>query len=240
MISKLYFRGRSTADFSGVTVAEMDYGDLESKRADEDITGRDGTLTSHANGRHYKARQMTIVFNIKATPTTVEATIGSVLAWLSEGAGELSDDFNTGKVWKNAEFVSAHTDYIDMFRGCARLAVKMTADPVMRNAGEVNERILKFAANGGATITLTDNSAYSITIGEDTVTGTYTAAAPYRYRIVAYTENTPTITLNGTALTGDTFTLANTSDDAAISITHTGYGYYELWHDTRGTEVNST
>lgn len=233
-ISKLYFRGRSTADFEGVTVASCDYGDLESKRADEDIAGTDGTLTTHANGRHYRAREITIVFNVLAAPATIEARLSALREWLSGDTGELSDDFNTGWVWQNAEFKSAHTDYIDMFRGAAQLTVKMTADPRAARAGSLNDRLFGFAANGSLSITLTDNSAYSYTIGSAApVTGTYTAAAPYRYRLENLTENPAVITLNGEPLSGDTFTLENASDDAVIGITHTGYGWYALYHDTR-------
>lgn len=227
-ISKLYFRGHDTGEFPGVTVASCDYGDLESKRADEDIAGADGTLTTHANGRHYKARQMTIVFNIKATPTTVEATIGSVLAWLSEGTGELSDDFNAGMAWQNAEFVSAHTDYIDMFRGCAQLTVKMTADPVMQPSGSVNERVAGFGANGGVTLAVTDNASYSI---DDGAAVQFAVQQPYTYRLVAYTENPASAELNGSPLAFDTpFTMPAAAE---IVITHSGFGWYELRHDTR-------
>lgn len=233
-ISRLYFRGRSTGDFEGVTVASCDYGDLESKRADEDIAGTDGTLVTHINGRHYRAREITIVFNVLAAPATIEARLSALREWLSEGRGELSDDYNTGWVWSNAEFRSAHTDYIDMHRGCAQLTVKMTADPRAVRAGSVNDRVFGFAANGGVSMTLTDNSAWSYTIGSAApVTGSYTAAAPYRYRLEAYTENPAEITLNGSPLTGDTFTLENASDDAVLTVTHTGFGWYAIYHDTR-------
>jgi hypothetical protein len=233
-ISKIYFRGRSTADFAGVTVASCDYGDTELKRADEDIAGRDGMVTTCANGRHYKARQITIVFNIQSTPAAVEGTLSALREWLSGGVGELSDDFNTGWAWLNAQFVSAHTDYIDMFRGCAQLTVKMTADPQAGKPGEVNERVLKFAANGNAALTVTDNSGYTITANGVTTSGSLTVSEPYKYRIVCYAENPETITLNGTAITaGTVFTMP---DSAEIAISATGYKYVELWHDTR-TEV---
>lgn len=230
-ISKIYFRGHNTGEFSGVTVASCDYGDLESKRADEDIAGADGTVTTHANGRHYKSRQITIVFNVKATPTTVEATLSALREWLSGGSGELSDDYNAGWAWKNAEFVSAHTDYLDMFRGCAQLTVRMTADPRAGKPGEVNERVLRFTATGNATLVLTDNSAYSLTRGGATETGTLTVTAPYKYRLVVFAEGVPTITLNGDPLAADTvFTMPA---GAEIAIAQSGYGYFELWHDTR-------
>lgn len=230
-ISKLYFRGHSTSEFAGVTVASCDYGDTELKRADEDIAGRDGTVTSLANGRHYKARQMTIVFNVKATPTTVEGVMSSLREWLSGGVGTFTDDFNSGWQLTNVCFVSAHTDYIDMHRGCGQLTVKMTADPYWSRAGEVNERVLKFTANGTATLTVTNNAAYSLTAGGVTTTGSISVTSPYKYRIVIYAENPETITLNGSAITaGAVFTMPASAE---IIISATGYKYVELWHDTR-------
>lgn len=233
-VSKIYFRGHNTGEFSGVTVASCDYGDTELKRADEDIAGRDGTVTSHANGRHYRARNMTIVLNVQAAPTTIEGVMSSLRAWLSGGAGAYTDDFNTGWELRNMDCVSAHTDYIDMFRGCGQLTVKMTADPYWTKVGEVNERVIKFDAHGAATLTVTGNSAYSITANGTTATGSYTAAEPYKYRLVVHAENPETITLNGTEIAADTiFTMPS---NAEIIITANGYKYAELWHDTR-TEV---
>ena len=232
MISKIYFRGHNSGEFSGVTVASCDYGDTELKRADEDIPGRDGALTSLANGRHYKARQMTIVFNVQSTPTAVEGVMSSLRAWLSGGIGEFTDDFNSGWQLTNVNFVSAHTDYIDMFRGCGQLTVKATADPYWSKVGEVNERVLKLAAVGAVTLTVTDNNSYTITAGGSTSDSvSYTVAEPYKYRLVVYAENPETVTLNGAAITaGEVFTMP---DSAEISITAEGYKYIELWHDTR-------
>ncbi len=232
MISKIYFRGHNSGEFSGVTVASCDYGDTELKRADEDIAGRDGAVTSLANGRHYKARQMTIVFNVQSTPTAVEGMLSSLREWLSAGAGELSDDFNTGWQLTNVNFVSAHTDYIDMFRGCGQLTVKMTADPYWSKVGGVSERILKCAASGNVLLTVTNNNSYTITAGGSTSSAvSYTVAEPYKYRLVCFAENPETITLNGSAITvGEVFTMPASAE---IIIAATGYKYIELWHDTR-------
>lgn len=233
-ISKIYFRGHNSGEFPGVTVASCDYGDTELKRADEEIAGRDGSLTTLANGRHYKARQMTIVFNVKATPTTVEGVMSSLRAWLSGGVGAMTDDFNTGWQLTNVCFVSAHTDYIDMFRGCGQLTVKATADPYWSKVGEVNERVLKFTANGGAALTVTNNSAYSVTANGTTATGSFTVSEPYKYRLVAFTETAASATRGGTAQALDTvFTMPAS---ASFALSWTGFGYVELWHDTR-TEV---
>lgn len=231
MISKIYFRGHNSGEFSGVTVASCDYGDTELKRADEEIAGRGGALTSLANGRHYKARQMTIVFNVKATPTTVEGVMSSLREWLSGGVGTFTDDYNTGWQLTNVNFVSAHTDYIDMFRGCGQLTVKMTADPYWSKVGEVHERVLKCAAAGTVTLTVTDNSSYTITAGGVTTSGGFTVSEPYKYRLVVYAENPETITLNGTEIAAEEiFTMPSSAE---IIISATGYKYVELWHDSR-------
>ena len=230
-VSKIYFLGHNSGEFSGVTVASCDYGDTELKRADEDMAGRDGALTSLANGRHYKARQMTIVFNVKATPTTVEGVMSSLRAWLSGGVGTFTDDFNTGWQLTNVNFVGAHTDYIDMFRGCGQLTVKMTADPYWSKVGEVNERVLKFAATGTVTLTVTNNAAYSLTADGVTTTGSISVTSPYKYRLVCFAENQETIALNSASITaGTVFTMPS---NAEIVISAAGYKYVELWHDTR-------
>ena len=230
-ISKIYFRGHNSGEFSGVTVASCNYGDTELKRADEEIAGRDGSLTTLANGRHYKARQMTIVFNVKATPTTVEGVMSSLRAWLSGGAGAMTDDFNTGWQLTNVCFVSAHTDYIDMFRACGQLTVKMTADPYWSKVGEVNERVLKFTANGNAALTVTDNSSYTITANGATTSGSFTVSEPYKYRLVCFAENPETITLNGSAIAAEeVFTMPSSAE---VVVAANGYKYVELWHDTR-------
>jgi hypothetical protein len=180
---------------------------------------------------------MTIVFNVKATPTTVEGAMSSLRAWLSGGctnevrAGAMTDDFNAGWQLTNVNFVSAHTDYIDMFRGCGQLTVKMTADPYWSKVGEVNERVLKFTANGGAALTVTNNSAYSITANGTTTTGSFTVNEPYKYRLVVYAENPETITLNGSEIAAEeVFTMPSSAE---ILISAVGYKYVELWHDTR-------
>lgn len=91
-----------------------------------------------------------------------------------------------------------------------------------------------YLAEKGATISI----AYSEEVSPTDCTGghraaVYSAEAPYTYRLKAYTEGTPTVKLNGTLINiSQPFTMP---DRALITIQNTGYGYYELWHDT--TEV---
>ena len=233
-ISKLYFRGHDTSEFTGVTVASCDYGDTEIKRSDEDIAGRDGSITSHANGRHYKSRNITIVFNVQATPATIEGKISELRTWLSGGVGDLTDDYNTGYKLTNADFVSAHTDYIDMFRGCAQVTVKMTADPYWCNAAGINTRVANFTdvidTNESATIAVTDN-ACTVTKSDGTTLSATLPNTTRKYRLVVYSASVPTVTMGGAALALDTvFTLPAS---ATITIAGGGYAYVELWNDSR-------
>ena len=233
-ISKLYFRGHDTSEFAGVTVSSCDYGDTELRRADEDIAGRDGAVTSHANGRHYKARNITVVFNVRATPTTVESTLAALKSWLSGGVGTLTDDYNTGWQLTNVDSVSSHTDYLDMHRGFGQLTVKLTADPYWSKVGEVNERVLRFAdvlgSSDTATIAVTTN-AYTVTKHDGTTATGSLPTGARKYRLVAYCENDPTITLGNDTITPET--VFDLPDSGTITISGGGYGYFELWHDTR-------
>ena len=246
MIKRLYFRDRPVDSFGGsttgsVTVASCDYGDLESKRSDEDIAGRDGVTASHAGGRHFKARQITIVLNVIATPTTLKSVITSIETWFSEASGTLRDEYEEaelGWVFTNAEFVSSHVDYLDMFRGAANLTIKMTADPRMERPGRVNECVMRFSVRGSFHIMASNNRIWEIwgnTDGQQFTERTFACASPYMYRLICCTENTPTITvMDEPVQPGARFSLpASFWASSAIVVEHTGYGWYELWHDTR-------
>ena len=112
------------------------------------------------------------------------------------------------------------------------MIVHFKADPIPQELNAVNERILKCAASGNITITVTNNSSYTITTSGGTAAAvSYTADAPYKYRLVCFAENPETIALNGAAITaGTVFTMPA---NAEIIISANGYKYVELWHDTR-------
>lgn len=104
-------------------------------------------------------------------------------------------------------------------------------DPFLVKPGFANERVLKFTANGTASLSVTNNSAYSLTADGVTTSGSFTVSEPYKYRLVVYAENPETITLNGSAIAAEeVFTMP---PSAEIIISATGYKYVELWHDTR-------
>lgn len=323
-IKTMTFCGHSTSEFAGVTVASADYGSIESKRNDDELPLRDGLINgSRENDRlHYKARTITYVLNLVSTPAALEALISSVRAWLTSGCGDLTDGYNTGWKFTNADYLSSDVEYLDMFRGTAQLTVRFTADPYQQSVTGSRQRLTTWTAQGNTArividnqhlyaptwlempstpsndvLTFTINSTaeqqsnrsfyiFGIPSGvtvEDvyivrqsqTITGEVTMTAPDRgtlgsveeddmivitysgnitaavavggvnaasatytianplYRLNTLTEGTPTLKVNGeTKALNNTFTLPAT---ALMAITNSGYGYYELWHDT--TEV---
>lgn len=163
---------------------------------------------------------------VKAKARLIEDTFYGV-------KGDLLDSDIAGKKYMNAVFVGSDPlEFVSRNFTTAYMTVHFKADPVPQDMSAVNERVMKFAANGNATINITGNASYTITKGGSTSQAvSYTAAEPYTYRLVAVTENAATVTLNSAALTPETpFTMPASAE---IAISHTGYGYYELWHDTR-------
>lgn len=146
--------------------------------------------------------------------------------------GDLFDSDLPGMKYTSAVFKGADPlEYVSRNFTNAYMMIHFEADPIPQETDVINERVLKFTANGGAALTVTNNSAYSITANGTTTTGSFTAAEPYKYRLVAFTETAAAVTLNGTAQALDAvFTMPAS---ASFALSWTGYGYIELWHDTR-------
>lgn len=163
---------------------------------------------------------------VKAKARLIEDTFYGV-------KGDLLDSDIAGKKYMNAVFVGSDPlEFVSRNFTTAYMVVHFKADPVPQDVSAVNERVLKFSANGNAVINITNNATYTITKGGSTSQAvSYTVSEPYTYRLVAVTENAATVALNSSALTPETpFTMPASAE---IAISHTGYGYYELWHDTR-------
>ena len=158
-----------------------------------------------------------------------------VLAWLnSSGNYQIIDsDYGSDYAFQNCNLKSIESEpgeYTSV--EYSYITATFEAAPYMINVGAVNDKILSYVTTENSTITVTNNSSYTITKDGSTSESTsFTANSPYTYRLVIYSKNTPTVTLNGTALDiSKPFTMPA---NASIAITHTGYGYYELRHDTR-------
>lgn len=162
-IKTMTFCGRSTSEFAGVTVASADYGRVESKRNDDELPLRDGLINgSRESGRqHYKARTITYVLNVVSTPAALEALISSLRAWLTSACGDLTDGYNTGWKFTNADYLSSDVDFVDMHLGTAQLTVRFTADPYMQSTTGSRQRLTTWTAQGAtARVVLDNNSIY--------------------------------------------------------------------------------
>lgn len=149
--------------------------------------------------------------------------------------GDLIDSDLAGKKYTNAVFINAEPlEYVSRNFTTAYLAINFRADPVPVDINAVNERVLKFTDKltgaNSATIAV-NNNAYTLTTSDGTaVTGTL-PTGERKYRITAYSEQIPTITLGGASVQENAvFTLPASG---TITISGAGYGYFELWHDTR-------
>lgn len=236
MIRSITFNGQNSfADYGLRINSERSDGAGAAKQrtAAASVPYRDGDIVQPAG---LESAMLTYCFIIVGSGRAeCEAQIRAVTLWLTSAKGDLTDSDFAGKKFTNVcASDKPEIQWVSNNFTRAYMTVRLTADPIMQDVSVVNERILKLTANGAATLTITNNSAYSITAGGATTTGSYTAAEPYKYRLEAYTETAATITLNGTGISaGEIFTMPASAE---IVLSWTGYGYVELWHDTR-TEV---
>ena len=244
-----YHNKNSLTDYGIVLAEGTQTSDLTVKSIVENIPHMDGQIDdSDVGGRQfYEYRTLTYRFKVFAeSREELKAKEKDIKAWLnSSGDKQITDsdyletiiDGNTTTTVQWI-FQKCYLKSIEIEEGqkseCEYeyLIAIFECDPYLTKSGEVNERILKCAANGNVTLTVTNNNSYTITAGGSTSDSvSYTAAEPYKYRLVVYAENPETITLNSTAITaGEVFTMPASAE---IIITATGYKYIELWHDTR-------
>lgn len=209
--------------------------ELSAKIAEENIPCRDGTITT-LTGRN--AVNLTYCLVLHDTGRDAIAAKSRYIAQLfSSIKGDLLDSDIPGKKYTNAVFVNAEPlEYVSRNFTTAYMTVHFRADPIPQELGAVNERVLKLSAAGNATINIaatgTGSYSYTVTTSAGTSTAaTFTAAAPYKFRVVCYAENPEAITFNGTTIAADQiFTMSGSS---TIVIAAVGYKYVELWHDTR-------
>lgn len=164
-----------------------------------------------------------------------EAKMRAVTLWLSGRKGDLIDSDFPGTKFMNAVMGEApEVEWVSRNFAAAYLTVHLKADPIMREISAVYDRVLKWAANGNSSLIVGTNSGYALTCNGTTIQGSFpvTVNAPYTYRLIAACENYPRMKLDNVTFWPDTiFTMP--TELAQIEITATGYGYYELWHDTR-------
>lgn len=234
IVRKIVFNGFDTLA-SGIRInsERTETTGVEIRTAKDTISYRDGAIMRPAGEDTAKLTYCLILR--EASRAGLQAKVRQIVEKLKGARGDLFDSDFPGKKYMNAVFTGADPlEYVSRNFTTAYMMIHFEADPVPQEASAISERVLKFAANGNAALTVTDNSNYTITANGATTTGGFTVSEPYKYRLVCYAENPETITLNGTAITaGTVFTMP---DSAEIAISATGYKYVELWFDTR-TEV---
>lgn len=236
----------SLADYGALITRDTRTDSFMAKSGTDDLPWRDGLIDgSTMNGRlFFEPRELAYRFKLAGmNAAALEASRNALYNWL-KGVGkcDIADSKYTENVngvgvqWLFTNCVLKSLDYEIGDKNAEVEYCYVTAlivcDPYLKKSGTGKERIFKFTANTNASISITNgqNQSYTIMVGEDTTTSTFTAADPQKYRLIAYTENAAMITLNGVALATDTIFTMPAS--ATIAITHTGLGYYELWHDT--------
>lgn len=234
MIRKIVFRGFDSLG-AGLRISSerSSTSGGEQRVSSDTIAYRDGDIrypTGQATAR------LTYCFVLReGSRAANEAKAKAVINALKGRRGDLADNDLPGKVYKNAIYESAEPlEYVSRSFAAAYMTVFFTADPVSERAGAVNECALRFALRGDFVLIDYNNSSLTVMQNGSTVIGpvSYTAAEPYTYRLVCITENVPTITLGGAEILPDElFEMPN--GNAPMYITHSGYGWYELWHDTR-------
>lgn len=207
--------------------------ELTAKANEDTIAYRNGDIVTPAG---IKSANLVYCFVLHdSSRAAVAAKARQIAQTFSNYKGDLIDSDMPGKKYTNAVFTNADPlEYVSRNFVTAYMIVRFKADPIPQEMDKVNERVLKFTANGNAALTVTDNSSYTITANGATTSGSFTVSEPYKYRLVCFAENPETITLNGSAIAAEeVFTMPSSAE---IIVSATGYKYVELWHDTR-TEV---
>lgn len=248
-LQNITYHGKNSLTDYGIVLAEgTSTSNLTIKSTVENMPHCDGQIDMSDLGgkQYYEYRTLVYRFKIFAeSREALKAKEKDIKAWLnSSGNKRITDSDYTETVTENNvttttqwSFQNCYLKSIEIEEGqkteCEYeyLTATFECDPWL-TAGGVNERILKFAVSGTITLNITNNNSYTITAGGSTSAAvSYTAAEPYKYRLVCYAENPETITLNGSAITaGEVFTMPSSAE---IVIAANGYKYVELWHDTR-------
>lgn len=204
------------------------------------IAYRDGDIR-YPTGR--TAARLTYCFILReGSREANEAKARAVIEQISGRRGDLTDSDSPGRVYKNAVYETAEPlEYVNRNFATAYMVVSFTADPVPERAGAVNDRLVGFAVRGACSITIgswvqegvtlyhimVNDADYQNILTVDTVMD-----APFVFRLEAISENAAAASILGE---GDIEIGVPFAHEPSfyMQITHTGYGWYELWHDTR-------
>lgn len=109
-----------------------------------------------------------------------EAKMRALHMWLCSAKGDLIDSDYSGKKYTEVCVTDEpEVEWVSRAFTNAYMTEHFTADPCLQDINAVNERVLQLTAAGGASMTVTNNSTYSVTAGGVTTTGSFTVASPY-------------------------------------------------------------
>lgn len=250
-LQNITYHGVNSLTGLGIVLAEgTKTSELESKSVTEEIPYTDGHIDiSDIYGTKYEPKTLIYRFKIFAeNRAELKTKESAVKSWLnSAGNREIidSDYLETVEgtppttvqwIFQNCFLKSIEIEEGDKVSDCEYeyLTATFQCAPRMRKQGEVNTRVLKFTdvitGNDTATIAVT-TSGYTVTKHDGTTATGSLPTGARKYRLVAYCENDPTITLGNDTITPET--VFDLPDSGTITISGGGYGYFELWHDTR-------
>jgi hypothetical protein len=222
----------SLNDLDVLIAAGTNTDNLAAVSVQESIPYRQGVIdSSRRNGEtFYEARELTYQFKaIADTDNALQGKIAEVMNWLnSSGDFRIYDNRYDGDYFDECALKSVtREDGEKISVAYCYITAVFSAYPFLVKSGS-RTRIAKAAGTGNKTFTVTNNSSISIDGG---AAKAYSVEEPYTYRMTVYAEGAHTITLNGTEIQPEEpFTMPAS---AMIEISGEGYGYYELWHDTR-------
>lgn len=255
-LQNITYHGYNSLTTYGVLLAEgTETSTLNAKSVTDNIPGRDGNIDlSDLDGLKYESRTLKYRFKIFAETREELRTKESALKeWLNSAGNKQivdSDYLETEESTINNVTTTTTTQWV--FQNCILKSIEIEegdnaivceyeyltatfqADPYMIKQGTVNERVLRYTdnigANDSAAIAVNDN-VYTLTKSDGTTATGTLPTGERKYRITAYSEQVPTITLGGATVQVDSvFTLPASG---TIAISGAGQGYFEFWHDTR-------
>lgn len=212
----------------------------EQRTDSETVAYRDGDLVFPA-GRGSAGLTYCFILH-EGSRAANEAKAKEIVKLIAGFRGDLYDSDFPGKKYTNAVFTDYEPlEYVNRNFKTAYMTVSFTADPDMQREGAVNERLVAFSVRGSCHITIGSwvqdgVTKYHIMVSDadyqNIVTVDRVMDAPFIFRLEAVTENTPAASLlgEGSITIGEPF---EHTPSFFMQIEHTGWGWYELWHDTR-------
>lgn len=228
-----------------ITTEGTNVGELEVKSDTESLPRMQGNIDfSRTDGTlYYEARRL--VYRFKLVADSIEdlkAMEKDVYEWLnSSGNYTIQDSNYDGYEFRKCELKGMTTEQGEMLMHgeYSYITAVFECYPLLFKIGSVNECVVRFAVRGNSNIAFVSYQVEGETVyrmvvtasGSTIVSEVVELSEPFVFRLEAISENAATAQISGQDIPiGEPFDM---SPSTVISIQHTGYGWFELWHDTR-------